>query len=260
MNGYVAFLDLLGFSRLVAREGFKHTAGRYLDLVREAIGRRQPAPEFAVASDSTILTTTGTELNHLNVLLRAIAEIVFRSLMELDLPIRGGITVGHYERIEAGDGGVLVAGRGVVSAYEHEQRQDWVGVSMAPDLVERQPQLQAFFAMGPFGNGEADERRRQGHAGWTLLATRYPAIPLHDSPELDGYVIVPRFRDVTARDLVLRELLDYHGKLNELKPRAPDARAQGKYQDAANFIWQVKGEFERFSANKISWEQFTRGL
>ena len=264
MDGYIAFLDLLGFSRFVARDTFDETVDAYFTIVEESIGGPPPHAVFTIASDSTILTTEGATLSDLRALLESVSRITYRSLMELDLPIRGGITFGHFRRMTRGEAGMLVAGRGVIAAYELEQAQDWIGVTLAPALIERHPELQDYFDITPFRTEEfANDRRRAGHANWSLLAIWHGEIPLQrDDDRLTGYVVVPRTgRPISDGAGVLRELGEFQDKLEELTPRAPDVRAQRKYGKAGLFIHRIRREWGNFSqSNAQFFAQFTRDL
>ena len=264
MDGYIAFLDLLGFSRFVARDTFNKTVDAYFTIVDESVDAQSSQVIFAIASDSIILTTTGDTLSHLRALLVTVSRITYRSLMDLGLPIRGGISFGNFERKPKGEAGTLVAGRGVVAAYELEQLQNWVGVMLSPALVERHPELQDYFDLAPIGSERlADDRREAGHADWLLLAVRYGQIPLQqDDDYLTGYVVVPRTgRPISDARRVISELRGFQAKLSELEPRALDVKAQRKYAYAGTFIQYVGRELYEFSStNPPDFERFVRDL
>ena len=124
MQGFIAFLDVLGFKRRVARPDFEDIANRYIGIVD---GAAWAWASYALASDSVIITVpvnegvaVATAEGALLALIEGVGSISHRALVELELPIRGGITFGSFGRLGARDGGMLVAGQGVVSAYELE--------------------------------------------------------------------------------------------------------------------------------------------
>ena len=55
--GYLAFIDLLGFSNMVSRPDFGAKWNAFLAIVNEAIGSSTEKLQYAIASDSIILTT-----------------------------------------------------------------------------------------------------------------------------------------------------------------------------------------------------------
>jgi hypothetical protein len=170
MEGYIAFLDILGFSHSVGRDGFDEKLERFLSNIKDAVKDNSPSPQFAITSDSIILTTQGNDLDHLRSLVSTVSPFQYNSLMNEDLAIRGGITFGNFQRSVDSDGGVLVAGREVVAAYLLEQSQDWLGVVLAPSIIERNRELQDYFNTPRFNNeGHVDELRRTGYANGQCL-------------------------------------------------------------------------------------------
>ncbi len=247
-HGYIAFLDLLGFSRLVAEDDFLERWERFLGIVGEAIRDNDPSPELTIASDSMILTAGG-DAGDLRALLSTIARITFISLVDLGLAIRGGVAFGFYERRTTESDGVLVAGPGVIAAYSLEHQQDWVGVMLAPAVMQRDAELQAKFSLKPFVNQEEARRRRdRGDREWIMLAHRYRMIPLHDSDPMDGYVVVPHSDASVADHAAVRdELIKYGAALVGLKPLTSEVAAQKKYEQANMFIDHVRYQFTRFN-------------
>ena len=141
--------------------------------------------------------------------------------------------------------------------------------TLASGIIAESPALQRAFSFTPSIGTEqqAEARRSEGHAGWVMLAAQYDAIPADDRLSiegerrgLDGYVVVPHLhKSLANRDQILAQLAAYHRKLVELRPGAPNGRAQGKYGRSMGFIGQIRGQFASLSSNTEYWAMFTRG-
>lgn len=153
----VAFLDVMGFKKMVSEKPVHELANRYeywlIDVPNHLL-RPDPAysaqptlfPEHPpnmplcqkhVFSDSIILISNSDKgMDCLKLLVYAWR--LTQSLIGCGFPVRGGITHGEMyinnkER--------LYLGQALTAAYELEQKQDWIGVSIQPNLWNYYPKL-----------------------------------------------------------------------------------------------------------------------
>ena len=100
MLGFVAFLDLLGFSELIQREDFSDKFERYVDIIEKTLDTDTTGFQYIIFSDSLIINTKNNDKEQLLKLSTSISHISYRLLTELDLPICGCISVGRFDRFQ----------------------------------------------------------------------------------------------------------------------------------------------------------------
>lgn len=105
---YVAFIDTLGFTQKLQRSSHDE-AKTIIRKFNQEIYRLWQKLEFnndqaihgRTFSDSFIIFTNDTEIESLNKLLRFLIDLYRISIINCDLPLRGGISVGEYDDIPA---------------------------------------------------------------------------------------------------------------------------------------------------------------
>lgn len=229
-TGFVALLDVLGFTSLVLRGGDGRDLAGYVRAVKARA--QAEGVECVLFSDSIVLTVPGGHLA-LPQIARA-CSFIFGELLELGVPIRGAISHGRYFR-ESGDGSVFIAGRPVIEAYHLEKAQDWVGIALAPSVVELADRA---------GSPVADSCRRTNlntpedldsvneRLGW-VLSIAQAFIPWHAEPgdsgrQWDGFAVLPTVpvQTIEAMPDHLRRSIR---ALERLRQLAPDPNSQRKY-------------------------------
>ncbi len=136
-ESYVALLDILGFSTLVATGEFEEKRGDYFRILHRAIYRPFDEPlllQYVTFSDTIVISTDGTPTGFLQALVLAVGRVCGEALVTLGWPVRGAISVGKLTRTEI-DGNLVVAGPPIVDAYDHERKQKWIGVMLSPKLL-----------------------------------------------------------------------------------------------------------------------------
>lgn len=230
-RGYVALLDVLGFSALVASDAAGQRIERYLSCLHRAIGGTTPV-DYVVFSDSIVLTVEGEDDNSLITMAAACSRLMGELLTE-SISIRGAISHGHFVRSAVGQS-VFVAGRAVIDAYRFEQQQDWIGVMIAPSALERvtdldqRCQLQGHTAVDAF-------RAIEPRIRWVAFIQHSYDIPFHGGGRLDGFAVVPTnglLDPVALRDSI-KAAID---RLNWLRAIAPTPEAQEKYSRTTNWL------------------------
>jgi hypothetical protein len=152
----VAFLDILGFRNALARLELSELAKKYENLIQLAEAFNNPSwysssqaslfPDHEIGSalcerfvfsDSIILVSVDKQpINILKLLVHAwrLSQI----FLVAKLPLRGGVAFGEmYTNAKLN----VCLGKALTKAYELEQKQDWIGVSIDESVVEAYPNL-----------------------------------------------------------------------------------------------------------------------
>lgn len=147
MRRYIAFLDILGFKQFVTTTPLEQAVARMghvfsflpyaecLFKISEIDGVAHPDPTHRSVfrfsfSDSFVFATKDDSRDSLNSIIVSTA-ILARSLFASMFPVRGAIVVGEADFIPNSD---HMIGAGIVAAVEFEQQQDWLGVTLAPEI------------------------------------------------------------------------------------------------------------------------------
>lgn len=142
---YFAFLDILGFSKLVKNNDHKTLINLYKSLVsfpvtfydefhakdqkqvEEKLGEKFIPTELRLVniSDSIMLWTNNSNQQSLIELLFAV-KLLMSTSMTVGIPLRGAVVMGNIEVLEQ-KRGLSIVGKGLVHAYEIENKQMWSG-------------------------------------------------------------------------------------------------------------------------------------
>jgi hypothetical protein len=140
LTGYAAFLDVLGFSSMVATEHHSERIDAYLNCLNRIFDKEDGSKiDYVVFSDSIVITTRNDDEESLLALLSRCSTF-FGALIASEIAVRGAIAHGSYLTSKTATG-TFVAGRAIIEAYTFEQRQDWVGIMLAPSVNARVPDL-----------------------------------------------------------------------------------------------------------------------
>ena len=259
IEGFVALIDILGFQEFVRRPDFDARVQQYLNTLDGIVARSEQEISYQQASDSTILTTTDLSEEALRSLLETVSAISLAALVELDLPMRGGIASGRDAVQDAGRGGSGIAGPAVVDAYRTEQKQDWVGTMLSPSTFHALPRLQDLLTVPVRWPAlHADNRELESRMNWLLLAARH-RIPLHSTspmsdPTLVGFAVLPKRLGTHAPEQAITDLEDFGQALERLTIFAPDDAAQRKYAASRNFC-SAQAHSWRDLLSRVSWTE-----
>jgi hypothetical protein len=244
LTGYIAFLDVMGFTSLVRRDHNANQIDKYLDSLNDIFGannsggRAHPV-QYVAFSDSIVLTTNDDSEESLQALFCSCSG-VFGRLLGNEIPVRGAISHGSFTRSDTG-GGTFVAGAALIDAYQFEQKQDWVGIMVTPSVITKVSKLQNYCEIGHAGSDEAYQDILQ-RCRWAAFVQRCDCIPFHPTipnnitgpSNYDGMAVVPS--DGNADPILLAQSLGRNlQKLNRLRAIAPDSSAQMKYARA--IVW-----------------------
>lgn len=247
-KGYVAFLDVLGFSALLTGgEGEGGRLQEYLRCIQEALAtnERSPKVEYVVFSDSIILTTPDAYIESLLELLLRCSRL-FGLMLNTGIPLRGAIAYGAFSR-EAMAESVFVAGRPIIEAYRFESEQDWVGIMLAPSVVRQVPDLLGRCSTANLS--PSDPGMFEGILKllpWAAFVQPNPQIPFHmtslERNDFDGFAIVPSDGTATP-DALVASLGTSLEALLRMKSLAPDPRSQAKYARSYQWLHNIRGRW-----------------
>ncbi len=247
INGYVAYLDILGFSELVQRESFSKEFDQYSEILSNAVRTNNRGLQYVTFSDSVVINTREDGEEHLQHLIQAISEITFNFLIQLGVPICGCVSRGQFWRHKSRHGDTMLAGQPIIDAYRFEQEQDWVGVMLSPQVLKFAPALHDYSRLKPLRNNK-DGRELEKRFPWPLLIHRYPMVPFRKPNDFtdrtyDGFVIVPQRSGCADPTDLVKDLDLCNHKLDDLMTFAPEPSAQRKYQATKNWIHRLKRDW-----------------
>ena len=234
-TGYIALLDILGFSSLIASGSGGERVAAYLGCLQQM--KRETSVDFVAFSDSIVLTVTGDDPDALLKIMKACSRLMYSLILE-SIPLRGAISWGEFDKSSVGDS-VFVAGNPVIDAYRFEQIQDWVGIMLAPSACSRVPNLDKRCLL--------PENASQIVNLGTLLAwpavVQASSVPFkHSNPSnpeycdhYKGFAIVPTNDSLNPQALAdgIMAVID---RLDRLRTLAPAPAVQRKYDRAISWL------------------------
>ena len=252
MEGYMGFMDVLGFSGRVLRDASLDFFPQFTSVLERTVaGIKEAEIDCIVSSDSIVIYSMDSEEDSLLAVVKACSQLSFY-LLSIDLPMRGCISCGNYTRWETKFGAIL-AGRPIIDAYHYEEEQDWIGVMIAPSVAEQYPPIDDRQELVACDNAAAARQIRR-NCPWPLLIQRCSAIPFHHVSELqgylyDGYAVLPtRHTDVAPEDVI--ETIGISVRhLKRLKALAPEPQSQEKYATTIRWLKEVRGDWEQIIAS-----------
>ncbi len=259
IEGYVAFLDILGFSKIVANDSFHVRFESYIEIIRTAVNIPGGNLEFEITSDSVVIYSRGLELTHLKNLLSAVSTISYRLLTEIQIPVRGAISAGKYWRFDSRDGHLMFSGAPIIDAVEYEKEQSWIGVLLTPKVLEHVPELQELHYV-PQKIDYKEAHALHSKLPWPLLTWRHENIPFrHRNATIDrlyaGIIVVPSPHDCETPIKLVTSLKEYIRKLQGLKLLAPTPETQQKYIAAMICLEQIRRRWEKIISEECWLDQ-----
>jgi len=259
IEGYVAFLDILGFSRIVAADSFHERFESYIEIIRSAVNIPGSTLEFEITSDSVVIYSRGLKLSHLKNLLTAVSTISFRLLTEIQIPVRGAISAGKYWRFDSKDGHLMFSGAPIIDAVEYEKEQSWIGILLTPSVLAHIPQIQKLNYI-PLKIDQENVHELYSKLPWPLLIWRHEKIPFRNrNTSIDrlfaGIIVVPSPANCETPKEFVTGLKEYIRKLQELKLLAPYPETQQKYIATMICIEQIRKRWEKIITEEHLFEQ-----
>ena len=111
-NGYVALLDVLGFSTLAMSDGDGGRLQKYLATLQSEMKNFSESfgVKYVAFSDTIVLTTAGESDEDLFALVMHCSGLLSR-LLAHEIPIRGAIAYGRFLRVPGEGGGLWLEKR-----------------------------------------------------------------------------------------------------------------------------------------------------
>jgi len=255
-SGYVALLDVLGFSSFVSSDGAFDRLQQYQQYLHDALGKKNGASvvESVVFSDSIVLTTKDDSEDSFRALILRCSR-VFGLMLQHEIPLRGAIAHGSYLRSSTGTTGVFVAGKAIIDAYKFETAQDWVGIMLAPSAIAQVRDLAKRCEIPSDANMSKKNlvalRKRLPWAAF--VQETYLGIPFHDVDRpYFGFAVVPSDGNAEI-PAILNSLTRSLEALDWLMSVAPDPSAQAKCHEARSWLAVVRLKWEKVEAE---WKKF----
>ncbi|MEW6563358.1 MAG: hypothetical protein AB1400_09040 [Pseudomonadota bacterium] len=240
-KGYVALLDVLGFSALISSDSNGEKIAAYVSKIESIVDKHcknSPSKqiEFVIFSDSIVLTT-GSDEDALRELITLCSKLLYEMLCD-EIALRGCISYGAYIRKNTA-AGTFVAGRAIIDAYQFETKQNWVGIMLSPTVIRRVPNLKDRCSL-PLHHRNDDPNGLR-NLPWGAFVQPHAAIPFHTASPFEdsgygGFAILPSNGDLSNLHAYLTSLRTSMEKLQTLKSFAPDPAAQKKYQNTYNWL------------------------
>ena len=240
-KGYVALLDVLGFSALVSSDSNGEKIAAYVSKIESIVNKHhQTSPskkiEFVIFSDSIVLTTDSDE-DALRELITLCSKLLYEMLCD-EIALRGCISYGAYTRKNTA-AGTFVAGRAIIDAYQFETKQNWVGIMLSPTVIRQVPDLKD--RCGLPQPHRKDDPHGLRNLPWGAFVQPHAAIPFHTASPFEdsgygGFAILPSNGDLSNLQDYLTSLRTSMEKLQILKSFAPDPAAQKKYKNTEDWL------------------------
>jgi hypothetical protein len=236
-RGYVALLDILGFSERVARDSELGGLDRYIDTVL-AVSTPYQGLRVILFSDTVVLYSLDDSDAAYADITEAVSRLSFALLMQ-EVPLRGAIACGTFSRSEYEANGTVIAGPPIIEARYYEARLQWIGVMITPSVLRQVPDLASRAAVsGPQDIESRDEYfARVSRAAQVQRCSR---IPFEDEGGplgfLEGYAVVPLAATANDPEALRRCMSDTLHRLRWLKQLAPEPRSQAKYQHSIAWL------------------------
>lgn len=237
-QGYVALLDILGFSERVARDAELGGLDRYITTVLEETHDYRSL-RVLLFSDTVLIYTLDDSLGAFQDVVEATSRLQYTLLIN-EVPLRGAIAFGSFARSENEVNGTVVAGRPIIEAHNYEAQLQWVGVILTPSVLRTLPELPTRGILA----GQAGDEDRNTFLARVIREARVqpaPRIPIESSPGaglsyLEGYAVVPLAGNPQTPEDLQRCMSETLARLRWLKQLAPDPRSQTKYQNTITWL------------------------
>ncbi len=135
-QGFVALLDVLGFSERVSRSGASGLDG-YIDTV-VSLAQLYFGIDTILFSDTVVLYALDDTPEMYDEIVELTSALSYHLLLA-DVPTRGAVAYGDFARSERDSHGVVVVGRPIVEAHYFEAQLQWIGSMLAPSVLPQVP-------------------------------------------------------------------------------------------------------------------------
>jgi hypothetical protein len=243
-TGFVAMLDVLGFSERVSHD-IESRGGldEYIDTVTRVTDQR-PGLSTVLFSDTVVLFTFSDSEDAFRQIATTTSQLLYE-LVAREVPVRGAIAHGAFARSEHDGSGTVVAGRPIIEAHHFESQLQWIGVMLAPSVLRRLPTMSEMTRVTARTDGEDQMAylARSIRACQVQACDRIPVSGIGGGTagNQEGFAVVPIASDVSDIASIRGSLQKTREKLRWLKQVAPDPRSQAKYQNSISWFDDLLG-------------------
>ncbi|OFW38356.1 MAG: hypothetical protein A3J28_07350 [Acidobacteria bacterium RIFCSPLOWO2_12_FULL_60_22] len=244
-NGYVALLDVLGFTEIVSGEAQAEKLSQYVHSLEMVTNETDV--DIVLFSDTIVMTSLGNTRESLLSILQACSQS-FGLLLSREIAVRGAVSYGSFIRHKSPKG-VFLAGRAIIDAYRFQQKQNWVGIMIAPTVLETQPDLGNLcnIPLTPRTTKEQIDDLSQRFE-WAKFIQGCDGIPFRESEQrYNGLAVVPTEDLMIDPDGILAYLKQAKTCLERLKSLAPDPQSQRKYTETFEWLGVVRNRWSHVS-------------
>jgi hypothetical protein len=241
-NGYVALLDVLGFSNRILHDGVGGV-DTYIDTVVN-ITKDHPRLGTVLFSDTVVLFTFNDSRDSFKSII-SVSSWLLHELLRAGVPVRGALSYGDFARSEHEGHGTVIAGRPIIDAHYYESQLQWIGIMLTPSLLEKRREI-TLNSCGLRPNRSASSAELFLEASRRLVIQPCSDIPLSDTSGVttafEGFAIVPLPPAADSVDSLISSLNQSRRMLKRLKQIAPEARSQAKYQRSLDWLLEIRKE------------------
>jgi hypothetical protein len=158
-------------------------------------------------------------------------------------------------------GSVFVAGRPIVEAYKYEQAQDWVGIMLAPSVLEasRSVGLHNRCTTAAF---QPSEYSRLETLVWPACIQRCTNIPFKQEGSkapynYDGFAVIPG-RGTTNPHEMSNAVSETRKRLDWLRTIAPSPVEQEKHRRTGQWLSDIEGKLSGYANSYELWKRSDR--
>jgi len=265
-TGFVAFIDILGFSNIIQRDGFPRLIQQYKDGLIDVVRKQSNDIEYVIFSDSIIFCSENDTIEDFIGIIKSCSEILY-SFLRSGIPIRGCVSYGEYYFTPKKEHGAIIAGRPIIDAFQYEKQQNWVGIIISPTVIEKFPNLEIDIELKkPHSVQQVEDILSR--LPLPLILTKY-AIPFNveklsreqlpytyiEDYRFSGIAIIPH-PDTTQ----FQSTMIYHDRtqkrLEFLKSIAPSPTEQLKYTHSLTFMNLVSQNWKEIETSRFFTEKF----
>ena len=261
MEGYLAFIDILGFKDYLLERNSSQMFDEYERILEEATNHDENI-KYLLFSDTIILTLESRSEENKNSIFRACSVLLYE-LVSNNIPVKGGLTYGEYENRIIKDSKIIF-GKALIDAYTIEQKQNWVGILISPKVIGSDyseiKRLQTIKISPKLPSGIKDEgkiRMYKHHMfKWQKYFSFFTEVPFYDSSRkastIEGFVITPSSNNAKNPGALRKDLTEFHKSLIAMKLATQDPENQRKYQYTIDWVTMLLTLWNKYQDDSLN--------
>lgn len=246
IEGYLAYIDLLGFSELIKTAGFDEKFTKFYSIIEEAVEFGGNGIYYRFFSDSIVLYTEELSSRKFVEIAGTLSQIYYKLLNELELVLSGGLSCGKFSLHEYINN-VIFAGSPMVDAVKIQEAQNWLGITVSQEIIKKEPAFTPMISY-PLFHFNIDELNRDLQYPHVLYYVQeYGRIPVKSPSNLEdsisGFIIVPQILNPENPSIAALNILEFIDDLTGLKYQASTSYVQQKYNLTIDIMNDIHGRY-----------------